>query len=386
MALVADPATGVWIADPYNRPGRDPWEVAGGTSVAAPAWAGLLALVNQGRAAAGGPPLNRTSPTEVQRALYSLPQADYHVIRGGPQLTTGLGTPRADRLVPDLVAYRGPRTPDAGPTVGPPQVGTRLNAGSGAGAPIDGFRVIDAFAGPGPGPRLGTRHDAPSPQDGVPAAVAPSLILAAAPTPAQGGFATPGWPTNPGRIGLMPSSPAPFAFPPAGRGGALGDAPGTTPVSSVARRQPDRPRPAARSTPRPAPGSGSHAVPAPSVPFPGMGEDRDEASRLLPARPRTDRVPDSVLDELAIDPVVQRGLTGVGTIVAAAIPSAVVSGKPTPTDLAPEPAASQPPAGAQARLVDLVSVAGFLGYGARLFQVRNRRLGSRPGKKGGARR
>ena len=52
----------------------------GGTSLSAPAWAGLLALVNQGRAAAGESALNSTSPTETQQALYTLPQSDYNVI------------------------------------------------------------------------------------------------------------------------------------------------------------------------------------------------------------------------------------------------------------------------------------------------------------------
>src|SRR5262249_32355363 len=110
ISLVADPVTGVWIADPYNVRAGNSFEVAGGTSLSAPAWAGLLALANQGRVAAGRPPLNSTSPIEAQRALYSLPQADYHVIGGGrdalaadagSSLMAGLGTPRAERLVPD---------------------------------------------------------------------------------------------------------------------------------------------------------------------------------------------------------------------------------------------------------------------------------------------
>ena len=49
VSLVADPATGAWIADPYNLDPSNPFEVVGGTSLSAPAWAGLLALVNQGQ-------------------------------------------------------------------------------------------------------------------------------------------------------------------------------------------------------------------------------------------------------------------------------------------------------------------------------------------------
>ena len=126
VSFVADPATGAWIADPYNLDPSDPFEVVGGTSLSAPAWAGLLALVNQGRAAAGESTLNSTSPTETQQALYMLPQSDYNVITSGNNgysagagynLVTGLGTPVANLLVPDLIAYQGPGTTYAGPTV-----------------------------------------------------------------------------------------------------------------------------------------------------------------------------------------------------------------------------------------------------------------------------
>ena len=70
---------------------------------------GLLALVNQGRAAAGESTLNSSSPTETQQALYSLPQSDYNVITSGTNgytagagynLVTGLGTPHRVRREP----------------------------------------------------------------------------------------------------------------------------------------------------------------------------------------------------------------------------------------------------------------------------------------------
>jgi hypothetical protein len=114
VAFVADPATGVWIADPYNLDSSNPFEVVGGTSLSAPGWAAMMALVNQGRATAGQAALNSTSPTEAQQALYSLSQSDYNVIATGTNggynaapgynLVTGLGTPIASRLVPDIVA------------------------------------------------------------------------------------------------------------------------------------------------------------------------------------------------------------------------------------------------------------------------------------------
>ncbi|MGA2704923.1 MAG: S53 family peptidase, partial [Isosphaeraceae bacterium] len=156
VSLVADPATGAWIADPYNLPATNPFEIVGGTSLSAPCWAGLVALANQGRAAAGEPTLNSSSPTETQQALYSLPQRDYNVISSGNNgysaasgynLVTGLGTPVANLLVNDLVAYHGPGTSYSGPTVGPLQNTTLTNTGAGSGGKMDVSMssVFDSF-------------------------------------------------------------------------------------------------------------------------------------------------------------------------------------------------------------------------------------------------
>jgi hypothetical protein len=153
VSFVADPATGAWIADTYNLDPSNPFEVVGGTSLSAPAWAGLLALVDQGRAAAGESALNSTSPTEVQQALYSLPQSDYHVITSGSNgysaevgynLVTGLGTPMANLLVPDLVAYQGPGTAYDGQAVAPLQNASLKTDWAGSGGPDDVFSVFDS--------------------------------------------------------------------------------------------------------------------------------------------------------------------------------------------------------------------------------------------------
>ncbi len=151
VSLVADPATGAWIADPYNLDSGNPFEVVGGTSLSAPAWAGLLALVNQGRAAAGQSSLNSTGPTDAQQALYMLPQSNYNVLAGGNNgyaagagynLVTGLGTPVANLLVPDLVAYNGPGTSYSGSTVAPLLDASLVDTGSG---PIDVFSVFNSI-------------------------------------------------------------------------------------------------------------------------------------------------------------------------------------------------------------------------------------------------
>jgi hypothetical protein len=86
-----------------------------GTSIATPCWAGLIAIADQGRVAAGLPTLNSTAdPTQSLEALYSLPAAVFHQITTGynglsPSVgynqVSGLGSPIANLVVPDLVAY-----------------------------------------------------------------------------------------------------------------------------------------------------------------------------------------------------------------------------------------------------------------------------------------
>ncbi len=154
VSLVADPATGAWIADPYNLDPSNPFEVVGGTSLSAPAWAGLLALANQGRAAGGESTLNSVTPTDAQQALYMLPQSHYNAIDSGINgynagagynLVTGLGTPVANLLVPDLIAYQGSGTTYSGPTVAPLQNAGLVDAGMSGGSPMDVFSVFDAI-------------------------------------------------------------------------------------------------------------------------------------------------------------------------------------------------------------------------------------------------
>jgi hypothetical protein len=140
VSLLADPATGAWIADPYNQPAANPWETVGGTSLSAPAWAGLFALADQGRVSAGRATLGTAGPTEAQAALYGLSQADFHAVTSGSNgysagpgynLVTGLGTPVAGQLVPDLVAYAG--GPASATAVAPITSSDLVYSGSGSG-------------------------------------------------------------------------------------------------------------------------------------------------------------------------------------------------------------------------------------------------------------
>jgi subtilase family serine protease len=112
VSFDANPSTGVAVYNSYNGTSADPWEQIGGTSVAAPCWAGLIAIANQGRVDAGGTTLDGASQTLP--ALYSLSPGDYNDITSGSNggfsahagydETTGLGSPKANLLVPALTA------------------------------------------------------------------------------------------------------------------------------------------------------------------------------------------------------------------------------------------------------------------------------------------
>ncbi|MCX5683065.1 MAG: hydantoinase B/oxoprolinase family protein, partial [Planctomycetota bacterium] len=108
VAMDADPNTGVAVYDSYDYP-TSPWMRIGGTSLATPMWAGLMAIVDQGRSLASLGSLD--GRTETLPTLYTLPPGDFHDITSGNNgyaaaagydLVTGLGTPVANKLIYDL--------------------------------------------------------------------------------------------------------------------------------------------------------------------------------------------------------------------------------------------------------------------------------------------
>jgi hypothetical protein len=107
----ADPAPGVAVYDSYLAPG---WLAVGGTSAAAPQWSALLALVAQGRGAAGSldgvsqtlPNLYQlaANPTSYGNDFLDITAGNNGFSAGvGYDLVTGLGSPRPAHLVPDLI-------------------------------------------------------------------------------------------------------------------------------------------------------------------------------------------------------------------------------------------------------------------------------------------
>jgi subtilase family serine protease len=107
VSFVADPNPGVYEYDTYGGFGL---YSVGGTSVACPIMAGLVAIVDQGRSYLSGQ--SSYSGTDFLTALYHLPQSDFNDITTGNNgysagpgydLVTGRGTPIADRFVAGMI-------------------------------------------------------------------------------------------------------------------------------------------------------------------------------------------------------------------------------------------------------------------------------------------
>ncbi len=381
VSLIADPATGAWIADPYNLDPSNPFEIVGGTSLSAPAWAGLFALANQGRAAASESTLNSSTPTDTQQALYSLPQSDYNVItsgfngytaNAGYNLVTGLGTPVANLLVSDLVAYHGPGTTYSGPTVGPLQSTVLVDTGAGGGSTDSVFSVFDSFtvASNGLGIDQGVGHNTdpssalyvtPAAGTAEPQAAAGfHLGVAAGPLSQSGGALTPGLGTNGAIGGLMPLTVV------SGQSSVVSGqwsvvsgqssmVSGQLSAWSTARAEVNSPAGSDHSVVRPGTGPGAWGV------------------------------LDSVLDELASDRVgrpadgglatAERTIAGFFSPLSSALrPSlAEVTGSPLPADTTSRQDRARKTAGARTWLTDILLAAGFCTSGAGILAARNRR-------------
>ena len=128
VALIADPVTGVSFYDSLDVTASDPspWLAAGGTSLAAPVFAGMIALAQQNRLAAGLPLLNSNQINNEIYAVYNSPSystyfhditlgsntnvdgktgqitVDGYAATTGYDLATGVGSPIGNTFVPLL--------------------------------------------------------------------------------------------------------------------------------------------------------------------------------------------------------------------------------------------------------------------------------------------
>ena len=150
VAYDADPSTGFPVYDSYNNASSTPWSQLGGTSDAAPQWAALIALADQGRLLAGESVLD--GPSQTLPMLYQLSAGDFHdittgssdgmpVYSAGPgyDLVTGRGTPIANKIVADLIGV--PITVNSTTTV------TSSSNPQAAGQPVSWTATVTAATG-----------------------------------------------------------------------------------------------------------------------------------------------------------------------------------------------------------------------------------------------
>ncbi len=135
VSFDANPATGVstYFIPPNQNTGSGQWGVVGGTSVGAPAWAGIIAIADQGRELLGESVL--TGATQTLPAIYALPAGDFHKVSvdsavgyGSTNLAintanyntqTGLGTPIGSAVIDGLIGVSdssNPTPPSSPPT------------------------------------------------------------------------------------------------------------------------------------------------------------------------------------------------------------------------------------------------------------------------------
>ena len=97
VAYDSNPSSGFSVYDSYNNPASRPWSQWGGTSAAAPQWAALVAIADQGRALEGKGSLD--GATQTLPMLYGMPQSDFRDITSG----TSTGSP-STRLASDMIS------------------------------------------------------------------------------------------------------------------------------------------------------------------------------------------------------------------------------------------------------------------------------------------
>ena len=122
VSMDADPNSGVPVIDTYDF-GNSVYRV-GGTSLASPLWAGVMALVNQGRSKQGLSSMDGS--TQTLPTIYSLKNSLHDVTTGnngyaagtGYDLVTGRGTPIVNLLVNELGGLSSTQGTAVAPTIG----------------------------------------------------------------------------------------------------------------------------------------------------------------------------------------------------------------------------------------------------------------------------
>jgi subtilase family serine protease len=90
VAFDGDPNTGVEVYSTDPTSGQGSWQVVGGTSLGAPAWAGIIAIADQGRALVGASSLD--GPTQTLPTLYAASSTSFNTVSAssyGSQFPSG---------------------------------------------------------------------------------------------------------------------------------------------------------------------------------------------------------------------------------------------------------------------------------------------------------
>ncbi|WP_165250007.1 S53 family peptidase [Paludisphaera soli] len=147
VSFLGDPSTGVSVF--HTRPGESQgdWRVVAGTSLGAPAWAAVVAIVAQGRELNGQGSLD--GPSQTLPMLYALAGKGFRGVANPVSATAaGLGVPNGQALIPAMVqgssvapAVRtdlpSPALPAKGPTIRRPPAFRRERV-----APTPPVRVV----------------------------------------------------------------------------------------------------------------------------------------------------------------------------------------------------------------------------------------------------
>lgn len=277
VAYAADPGSGFLVYNSVpNAQNKSGWFKMGGTSAGAPQWAGIVAVANAQRAAAGLPRIN-----SAQSVVSSLTSDAFNDVTEGSNgysasrgfdLATGRGTPKVGVVVSQLVGTQNVETTElVGPRPRPsdPRVQVQLDDTSTAALAMAFAPIMPNFflsRGFSTGNEVTTSRDL-EPRADAPAAVQPAVPPGATPFTVdlsrRGGGrseeqylaenpgiatvtpnSTPAAPTTPGGT-TTPSTPAPSAPPAPPAANASSDS-GVTAVAEIPKQAEATPRSEAR--------------------------------------------------------------------------------------------------------------------------------------------
>jgi subtilase family serine protease len=142
VAFDGDPSTGVEVYSTDPNTGQGSWRVVGGTSLGTPAWAGIIAIVDQGRALAGAASLD--GPTQTLPSLYAASSTSFNSVstsQFGHQTPTGGFDPfGGNGYTSSYVLGLGSSNSGA------PTTGATANTSTGLGTPIGPPLIGDLVA------------------------------------------------------------------------------------------------------------------------------------------------------------------------------------------------------------------------------------------------